>query len=277
MLATPPQVSRLPLYGTLALLALSITVGVALRRRRTVVVLSLGIAVVLSGTAYMLGQQAPRPLTAAWTACDLDRGDEDARLQCKISELVTRLRGGELAEVRSMLDTNRDQSCHEVVHAASYHIWRLTHDLDRAASLLLPGCDDGPADELFRLGCYLGTNFRLGDALDAAAWCVEREDFTRQCFEALGENLPYFETPPVTIELTTERALNHLRSCAGARAEDDREACVRSAVRVYAVMRLSAEEGATLCARVAATDRRACTTGVDDARARLANRGIDLG
>lgn len=390
-LPAPSTPNRLPLYVAGALVLVILAVGVKLRQRRTVAVLALSAAGVLGGAIVLLGQPQPKPLEAAWTACGLE-GDEDARLLCKIAELVERLEKGEIDEVRTALATNRDPSCHEAVHAASYHIWRTTRDLDRAATMLLPGCDDGlihgiseamatfssdgefpdllqsfcdtateayartacyhggghaaiwrsngdlegafglcdrfpvredfnydvrieckgsavmewserwsreragtvktlrpdvtepmticldgPADELFRLGCYLGTNFRVVDAAGAARWCNERETFTRQCFEALGENLPYFETPFVNIELTAERAFNHLVACGGARNTADRGACVQSAVRVYTVMRLSLTDGEALCSLVAMPDREACAAGLQDARERLADRGIDLG
>lgn len=138
-------------------------------------------------------------------------------------------------------------------------------------------CTNGPESELFRLGCYLGTNFRTGDAKAAARWCTENEDFHASCFEALGENLPYFETPLTTIPLTRERALNHLTSCVLADDEATRSACVRSTVRVYTVMRLSHREGELLCEEVPPTDTDACRDGVVDAEERLASRGLTLG
>lgn len=138
-------------------------------------------------------------------------------------------------------------------------------------------CLAGPASELFRLGCYLGTNFRTGDAAAAVAWCNEREDFLLQCMEAVGENLPYFETPMTTIALTLERGLNHVSSCAGAREPEGRAACVASAVRVYSVMKFSHEEGGRLCEAVIREDREACADGVAKAEERLANRGITIG
>jgi hypothetical protein len=138
-------------------------------------------------------------------------------------------------------------------------------------------CLDGPANELFRLGCYLGTNFRTGDASAAANWCTQHEAFLVSCFAALGENLPYFETPMTTIPLTVERALNHLRACALAPDADTRAPCVRSAVRVYSVMKLSHQDGSLLCEAVSPADLEACLDGVTDAEKRLAARGLTLG
>lgn len=138
-------------------------------------------------------------------------------------------------------------------------------------------CLDGPANEMFRLGCYLGTNFRTGDASAAANWCTQREAFLVSCFAALGENLPYFETPMTTIPLTVERALNHLRACALAPDADTRAPCVRSAVRVYSVMKLSHQDGSLLCEAVSPADLEACLDGVTDAEKRLAARGLTLG
>lgn len=137
-------------------------------------------------------------------------------------------------------------------------------------------CVEGPANETFRLGCYLGTNFRTGDASAAAKWCTDNETFVAPCFEALGENLPYFETPMTTIPLTLERGLNHLGSCARAPDTDTRAGCVRSAVRVYSVMRLSHREGALLCDKALPADAAACRDGVTDAEKRLAARGLTL-
>lgn len=138
-------------------------------------------------------------------------------------------------------------------------------------------CVEGPENALFRLGCYLGTNFRTGDAAAAAAWCTANETLIAPCFEALGENLPYFETPMTTIPLTVERGLNHLRACALAPDASTRAGCVRSAVRVYSVMRLSHREGAILCEQAASADVSACRDGVGDAEERLAARGLTLG
>lgn len=138
-------------------------------------------------------------------------------------------------------------------------------------------CLQGPASTMFRLGCYLGTNFRTGDAPAAAAWCNEREEFIVPCFEAIGENLPYFETPLTTIPLTLEKGLHHLTSCSLANGDDARDGCVRSTVRVYSVLRFSHEEGGQLCERVGERDVAACRAGVRDAEDRLAERGITLG
>lgn len=160
---------------------------------------------------------------------------------------------------------------------------RWTRERAQGGAILQPRIDEpmqlcvyGPANELFRLGCYLGTNFRTGDARAAAEWCTENETFLASCFAALGENLPYFETPMTTIPLTLERGLNHLRACALAPDEVTREACVRSAVRVYSVMRLSHREGGLLCEKVEPTDLAACREGVADAEERLATRGLTL-
>ena len=161
---------------------------------------------------------------------------------------------------------------------------RWTRERNEGGSTLLPRIDDpmticlsGPATELFRLGCYLGTNFRSSDARGAAAWCNDREKFLNACYAALGENLPYFETPETTIPLTGERALNHLASCTLASSADARAGCVRSAVRVYSVLRLSPDDGERLCGDVEAADTAACRDGVADARERLQTRGIDAG
>lgn len=364
--------------------------GLVARRRKVVLLPVLGAAVLVLGVAT-IERSGDGDLLAEWRACDGTNAGAKDQLSCKVTALTERLVRGEYDAVRDAVSRSDDPACHEITHRSSYHVWRTTRDAEKAARMLIPGCDDGlihgisesmatfstdeefprllgafcsgadeafargacfhggghaavwrtngdldasfalcerfpgegleydvtseckgsavmewserwtrerdqggdvlrprvtepmelcvdgPANDLFRLGCYLGTNFRTGDAAAAAAWCEREETFLAACFEAIGENLPYFETPMTTIPLTIERGLHHLRSCALAPDETTRSRCVRSAVRVYSVMKLSHLEGELLCEKIDANDADACREGVADAEERLAARGLTLG
>ena len=374
-----------------ALAGALLVLATAARRRTAVLLPALGGAALLLGLSTLGSADRDGDLLKEWSACEGANAGAKDQLSCKVTALTARLAQGDYDDVRDAVSRSSDPACHEITHRSSYHIWRTTRDTEKAAKLLIPGCDDGlihgisesmatfstdeefprlladfcsvsgetfargacfhggghaavwrtngdldasfalcerfpgdgldydvvseckgsavmewserwtrerrqggstltprldepmeictngPESELFRLGCYLGTNFRTGDAQAAARWCTENEDFRASCFEALGENLPYFETPMTTIPLTRERALNHLASCALAPDDATRSACVRSTVRVYSVMKLSHREGELLCAEVDTTDGAACRDGVVDAEERLASRGLTLG
>jgi hypothetical protein len=139
-------------------------------------------------------------------------------------------------------------------------------------------CLRGPADAYFKSGCYLGTNHLTGGAEEAANWCVEREkEFETACMSALGENLPYFETPLVSIELTEERAVGHMSRC-GVGSAEATEACIRAASRVFTVMTLSRDRGMAVCGmlgqELGTTERSYCLLGLEDADKHLQARGL---
>lgn len=371
------------LAGSMAMVTL------VLLRRRGLGRAALVAALVLSGVV-IVGNSGSAPSAddkPRWEACDL-RDTLDEALLCKVSSLVAQLEDGEYASVTQLLATSTDPSCHEIAHRSSFHIWRTTRDINRATSMLIPGCDDGlihgiaesmatfsddgdftgeletfcnsglqdyariaclhggghatvwrtngdlersweicdtftssadfdihqeckgaavmewsdrwtqerassvktlrprsdepmelcltgPDTDLFRLGCYLGTNHRTGDAHAAARWCVEREPRVNSCFAALGENLPYFETPLVSIPLTPEKAVNHIESCLLAKGEA-RNGCVRAAVRVLVVLKNDRAIGEKVCGMLPEHDLSACRSGIEDAVERLSSRGIGL-
>ena len=375
-----------------ALLILAGSVGMVvlvLLRRRGLGQAAVAAVFVLSGVV-IIGGSGGTPSAAdkpRWEACDL-RDTLDEALLCKVSSLVAQLEDGEYASVAQLLATSTDPSCHEIAHRSSFHIWRTTRDINRATSMLIPGCDDGlihgisesmatftadgeftgkletfcnsgvqdyariaclhggghatvwrtngdlersweicdtftssddfdihqeckgaavmewsdrwtqeragsvktlrpridepmelcltgPDTELFRLGCYLGTNHRTGDARAAARWCTEREPRVDSCFAALGENLPYFETPLTKIPLTPEKAVHHIESCLLAQGEA-RNICVRSAARVLVVLKNDRVIGETVCGMLPEEVLSSCRSGIEDAIERLASRGIDL-
>jgi hypothetical protein len=378
-------------WALYALAGVLVVLAIAARRRTAVLLPAIGGAVLLLGLSTLSSAERDGDLLTEWSACDGANAGAKDQLSCKVTALTARLAQEDYDAVRDAVSRSSDPACHEITHRSSYHIWRTTRDTEKAAKLLIPGCDDGlihgisesmatfstdeefprlladfcsvseetfargacfhggghaavwrtngdldasfalcerfpgdgldydvvseckgsavmewserwtrerrqggstltprldepmelctsgPESELFRLGCYLGTNFRTGDAQAAAAWCTEKETFLKSCFEALGENLPYFETPMTTIPLTRDRALNHLASCSLAPDGATRSACVRSTVRVYSVMKLSHREGELLCDEVDAVDAGACRDGVVDAEERLASRGLSLG
>jgi hypothetical protein len=126
-------------------------------------------------------------------------------------------------------------------------------------------CVTGPRAELFRLGCYLGTNHRTGDAGAAAEWCSARETYQTQCFQAVGENLPYFETPTTLTRLEPAMAIRHATHCTSATRQEAVDACVTAMVRVYALMTRSYDQAEALCGELPGAAIRACREGFDQA------------
>ncbi len=138
-------------------------------------------------------------------------------------------------------------------------------------------CLRGPETYVFRLGCYMGTNHRTGAAAKAANWCVTKE--TAQvdaCFSALGENLPYYESPRVYIELVPEMAVNHAKNCLGAPGVSARDACMSALSRVFTVMKVSKTLGMGVCDAVHPDLRAACLDGIKEAELKFEQRGIEL-
>lgn len=137
-------------------------------------------------------------------------------------------------------------------------------------------CLDGPATRAFRQGCYLGTNHRTGDALKAARWCNEREPQLEACFSALGENLPYFETPITKIKLVPELALHHSKVCELAATGTAQEECARALSRVFTIMNVSKTLGSEVCTQIAPSLAPGCRAGIEEAEAKYRERGLTL-
>lgn len=139
-------------------------------------------------------------------------------------------------------------------------------------------CPAGPTSYTFRLGCYLGTNHRTGDAGRAAQWCIDKEQHVQldACFAALGENLPYYEAPYLTIELVPEMAINHARNCELAPVESARDACMTAMSRVFVVMKVSKTLGQQVCDAVSPALQKACLAGIREAELKFEQRGLEL-
>ncbi len=145
-------------------------------------------------------------------------------------------------------------------------------DLDEPMAL----CLDGPDTHTFRQGCYLGTNHRTGDAAHAANWCLERETQTAACFSAVGENLPYFETPQTAIKLTPDRALHHAQACGLAPDDVAKEECARAMSRVFTIMNVSKTLGMEVCDAIRDDLRPGCLAGIKEAELKYEQRGLTL-
>jgi hypothetical protein len=145
-------------------------------------------------------------------------------------------------------------------------------DLDEPMTL----CLDGPDTHTFRQGCYLGTNHRTGDAAYAANWCLEREPQVAACFSALGENLPYFETPQTVIKLTPDRALHHAEACGLAPDDVAKEECARAMSRVFTIMNVSKTLGLEVCDVIRDDLRPGCLAGIREAELKYEQRGLTL-
>lgn len=139
-------------------------------------------------------------------------------------------------------------------------------------------CLRGPETYTFRLECYMGTNHRTGDAKQAAEWCIRKEADIQldACFSALGENLPYYEAPRVTIELVPEMAVRHAGNCLLAPTGGARDACMSALSRVFAVMKVSKTLALDVCDSVDAQLETACLKGIKDAELKFEQRGIEL-
>ena len=145
-------------------------------------------------------------------------------------------------------------------------------DLDEPMTL----CLNGPDTHTFRQGCYLGTNHRTGDATHAAKWCLERETQTAACFSAVGENLPYFETPQTEIKLTPDRALHHSQACELAPDDVAKEECARAMSRVFTIMNVSKTLGMEVCDAIHSDLRPGCLAGIKEAELKYEQRGLTL-
>lgn len=194
-------------------------------------------------------------LEHAWALCEAfpvdDSADFDRRIECK---------GSATMEWADRWTAERKGSMRQLVPETSE-----PNEV----------CLNGPEDSFFRYLCYLGTNWRIRGAADAAQWCLDSTEFVEACFEALGENLPYFQTTTLEQPLGVEQALDHIGNCELGGSSS--EACVRATLRVFVVLRRSSAEGAEVCRRTSAeATRRACLRGVEDAKLRLGIRGIEL-
>lgn len=142
-------------------------------------------------------------------------------------------------------------------------------------------CLMGPDSRLFKSGCYMGTNYRTGNAANAARWCVEEESAVHldACFMAVGENLPYFELPLIVtpdIKLLPSMALNHSTACSMAPTVSARDACMTALSRVYVTMRLSKSEGNEVCRTVSQELAPACLNGIQEAETAFRLQGRTL-
>lgn len=136
----------------------------------------------------------------------------------------------------------------------------------------------GPDSYMFRSGCYMGTNYRTGDALNAGKWCIGRESQGQldACFSAIGENLPYFETPLTTTELTVALAVKHAKSCELAPISSAKDACVTSLSRVFTSLKVSKTLGKRLWQAIATPSVSACLEGMWQTELYYEQRGLVL-
>ena len=139
-------------------------------------------------------------------------------------------------------------------------------------------CLQGPNSYLFRSGCYMGTNHRTGDAAHAAKWCIEKEMQGQMdaCFAAIGENLPYYETPLTKTELIPAMAVNHAKNCALAPTPGAQDACVKAMSRVFVSMKVSKALGNQVCQAVPTQLVPACLDGIKEAEISYELRGLIL-
>lgn len=143
-------------------------------------------------------------------------------------------------------------------------------------------CLEGPRDPLFRAGCYLGTNHRNASPEEAAAWCLEREEFVVSCFSALGENLPYFsanlhpeqEMDPDNNPLRVIDALAHVELCHRAPSAEGQDICARQVARIFSWLRRAPSEAEELCRTYPQSFRPACTDEVARAFDEMSQLGV---
>lgn len=139
-------------------------------------------------------------------------------------------------------------------------------------------CLEGPNNYLFRSGCYMGTNHRTGNASHAAKWCIEKESQGQldACFSAIGENLPYYETPLTRTELTPAMAVNHAKNCDLASTSAAKDACVMALSRVFTSMKVSKTLGNQVCQALPTQLLPACLDGIRQAETSYEQRGLVL-
>lgn len=139
-------------------------------------------------------------------------------------------------------------------------------------------CLQGPNSYLFRSGCYMGTNHRTGNAAHAAKWCIDKEMQGQldACFSAIGENLPYYETPFTKTELIPAMAVNHTKSCSLAPTSTAQDACVKAMSRVFVSMKVSKAMGNQVCQAIPKQLLPACLAGIRQAEISYEQRGLTL-
>lgn len=134
-----------------------------------------------------------------------------------------------------------------------------THELARDS--LLEVCANGPRDGFFRNRCYLGLNFRTGSAEDNVSWCSEKEQFVKECFGALGENIHQFVPRTSSTEMPSAAELyDHAQHCLEAPTRGAALECATQAARMTAVSFKSKALSQEFCALWPERDQQYCTT-----------------
>lgn len=178
-------------------------------------------------------------------------------------------------------------SSRDECHAASVMEWSDRWEFERRAGTtrtLLPELDE-PMDvcdvegfsELFYVGCYLGTNYRNRDPVEAADRCNDRAPHLISCFATIGDNLVLFAESNLGVPLTRQIAIEHSRACSLAREDAAADACAAALSYRYLLNVRDLLRGEDLCDAIADGVSAGCDYGLLVAREQLENRGLDLG
>jgi hypothetical protein len=178
-------------------------------------------------------------------------------------------------------------SSRDECHSASVMEWSDRWEFERRVGdtrNLLPEvaepmdvCDVDGFSELFYVGCYLGTNYRNRDAVEAAERCNVRAPYPVSCFATVGDNLVLFAESNLGTPLTHRIAVDHSRACTLAEDPDAAEACSAALSYRYLLNVRNLERGEELCAALPDVLRGGCAKGLRIAREQLSERGLELG
>lgn len=137
-------------------------------------------------------------------------------------------------------------------------------------------CTRGPSEELFQVGCYLGTNYRTMNPSEAARRCNDVASFPISCFAVLGDNVIHFTRGSQGVAVTPEIVAGHAAVCRQALDPAAQYACTQSVLRQFTYVVSSATLGSAVCALLPTQQRLACRAGVDETRANYTARGLEL-
>ncbi len=134
--------------------------------------------------------------------------------------------------------------------------------LEEPMDICIPGPGSVDLDEeMFQVGCYLGTNFRTRNPEKAAARCNEVAPYPVSCFAALGDNLAQFAPYGIGEREYFELARTIGQACTTAIEEAASFACARHLSYRFRVSVRSGSESAKLCSVLPARLGPGCVDG----------------
>ena len=121
------------------------------------------------------------------------------------------------------------------------------------------------SEEMFQVGCYLGTNYRSDDPVKAALRCEEDAPYPVSCFATLGDNLGRFalnNLDGIDDAGYLRLALSVGDACMLAGDDDAAFACARHLAFRYFVSVQKEQVASRLCDRLAGRLQAGCRSGL---------------